>query len=340
MSKIELLLQRSREASAKEADNPASALEIHQEVACKLLQIIEAKQDAKGDAATFLTRVTKRIKHLKARCIEVEQVVGHEDAKRALDFAIRLPALHPHLFTGMRTPWRAILLYGPPGTGKTQLVRNCAATAGIEFVAVTAADISSRFYGDSEKAVRTLFENLRAKAPALLFIDEADLCMAAGGSDTHDATLRVKSEILQQMSGVFTSSTDRVVVVMATNHPEHIDPAVLRRLEKRIYVGMPTHGDRATILRQFASKNKHSLSDADFDEIARRTEGYSGSDLRRLAREAAMRPVEQMILQNKATTEIPNIAIDDYMAALEVCMPSVRGEVVDACKAFELKKNV
>ncbi len=339
MSKIEQLLQLSKAASAKEADNPAAALEISQEIACKLLQIIENKQDARGEAAVFLERVTARIKRLKARCIEVEHVVGHEDAKRQLDLAILLPAKYPHMFTGMRTPWRAILLYGPPGTGKTQLVRNCAATSGVEFVAVTAADISSRFYGDSEKAVRALFENLRAKAPSLLFIDEADLCMAAGGAETHDATLRVKSEILQQMSGVFTSSTDRVLVVMATNHPERIDPAVLRRLEKRIYVGMPTYDDRLAIIRQFAAKNKNSLTEDDLAEVARSTDGYSGSDLRRLAREAALRPVERAILQN-AAAEVPEIGVDDYRAALEVCMPSVRKEVVDACKNFELKHKI
>jgi SpoVK/Ycf46/Vps4 family AAA+-type ATPase len=177
-------------------------------------------------------------------------VVGLDDAKRLLKEAVVMPVKYPQFFHGLLTPWRGVLLYGPPGTGKTMLAKAVATECGTTFFNIAASSIVSKWRGDSEKLVRVLFDLARHHAPSTVFMDELDAVMSArdggggasGGGD-HEASRRLKTELLIQMDGL-AKSDELVFVLAATNLPWDLDPAMLRRLEKRVMVSLPSRDAR------------------------------------------------------------------------------------------------
>jgi spastin len=195
-------------------------------------------------------------------------VAGLALAKQALREAVVLPALRPDLFRGLRSPARGVLLYGPPGNGKTMLCRALAAECNAEFFSISAASLTSKWLGESEKLMRALFAAAREKAPSVIFFDELDALLSARGSGTeHEASRRLKTEFLVNVDGLASATAGaakaaaggggrgggederRVVVVGATNRPADLDDAVRRRLTKRIYVPLPDAEGRAAILK-------------------------------------------------------------------------------------------
>ncbi|OEH77211.1 vacuolar sorting ATPase [Cyclospora cayetanensis] len=155
-------------------------------------------------------------------------VAGLESAKEALQEAIILPSRFPSLFTGERRPWRGILLYGPPGTGKTFLAKALAAEADATILSVSAADLVSKWQGESEKLVRSLFEVARDRRPSIIFIDEIDsMCGSRSESDS-ESSRRMKTEFLIQMQGI-NFDLSQVLVLGATNTPWALDAAIRRR---------------------------------------------------------------------------------------------------------------
>ena len=238
--------------------------------------------------------------------VKWDDIVGLDDTKRLLKEAVVIPLLYPSLFTGLLAPWRGCLLFGPPGTGKTLLARATAAETNSAFFNISSASITSKFRGDSEKLVRVLFELARYHSPSIIFFDEIDSIMgsrsgavdgdsAGGGSSEHEGSRRTKAELLVQMDGISTTE-DNVFVLAATNLPWQLDPALLRRLEKRVMIALPSHTVRVEMLKShFATLPAHSCQETDFIECAHATEGYSGADLRLLSKEAAMKPVRRIL---------------------------------------------
>ena len=271
--------------------------------------------------------------------VQWDDIIGLDDPKRLLKEAVVAPLLYPALFTGLLAPWSGCLLFGPPGTGKTLAARAVAAQAQSTFFNISASSITSKFRGDSEKLVRVLFDLARHHAPSVIFFDEIDSMMgsrssfggdggggggggdcagtgAGGGFGEHEGSRRTKAELLVQMDGLSKSADDRVFVLAASNLPWQLDPALLRRLDKRVLVPLPAEEVRAEMLRShLATLPAHTCRGADLAECARATEGYSGADLRLLSKEAAMRPVRRVLAsieeESRRTPGVPAISDED-----------------------------
>lgn len=224
--------------------------------------------------------------------IHWDQVAGLEGAKEALRESVILPMKFPQLFIGNRKPWRGILLYGPPGTGKSYLAKAVATEGEGSFLSVSSSDLLSRWLGDSEKMVRNLFEMAREAyrdegKPAIIFIDEIDALVSSRSDGEHDASRRIKTEFLVQMQGV-GHNDEGVLVLAATNVPWGLDSAIRRRFERRIYIPLPDAQARRQMIKIHMGDTPNTLTEADFVDLASRTEMYSGSDIENLVRGALM----------------------------------------------------
>ncbi|PIN09637.1 Microtubule-severing ATPase [Handroanthus impetiginosus] len=229
-------------------------------------------------------------------------------------------------------------MFGPPGTGKTLLAKAVATECGTTFFNVSSATLASKWRGESERMVRCLFDLARAYAPSTIFIDEIDsLCNARGASGEHESSRRVKSELLVQVDGVNASATNEdgtrkiVMVLAATNFPWDIDEALRRRLEKRIYIPLPNFESRKELIR-INLKTVEVAPDVDIDEVARRTEGYSGDDLTNVCRDASLNGMRRKIagktrdeIKNMSKDEISKdpVAMCDFLEAIGKVQPSV-----------------
>ncbi|XP_010488647.1 PREDICTED: protein SUPPRESSOR OF K(+) TRANSPORT GROWTH DEFECT 1-like [Camelina sativa] len=220
-------------------------------------------------------------------------VAGLESAKQALQEAVILPVKFPQFFTGKRQPWRAFLLYGPPGTGKSYLAKAVATEADSTFFSVSSSDLVSKWMGESEKLVSNLFEMARESAPSIIFVDEIDsLCGQRGEGDESEASRRIKTELLVQMQGV-GHNDEKVLVLAATNTPYALDQAIRRRFDKRIYIPLPDVKARQHMFKVHLGDTPHNLKEADFEYLARRTEGFSGSDVAVCVKDVLFEPVRK-----------------------------------------------
>ncbi|ORY41238.1 AAA-domain-containing protein [Rhizoclosmatium globosum] len=247
-------------------------------------------------------------------------IAGLREPKALLEEAIVLPLWMPDFFQGIRRPWKGVLMCGPPGTGKTLLAKAVATECGTTFFNVTASMLTSKWRGDSEKIVRLLFEMARHYAPSTIFIDEIDsLCSARGEGSEHEASRRVKSEILMQMDGISGS-----IGTTAEGEP------LRRRLEKRVYIPLPDSESRKELLKI----NLQSIKVADevnLEELAEKMDGYSGADITNICRDASMMSMrkrirgltaEQIKAVPKEELEMP-ASSEDFMMAIKKIQSSV-----------------
>lgn len=225
--------------------------------------------------------------------IKWNDVAGLESAKQALQEAVILPVKFPQFFTGKRRPWRAFLLYGPPGTGKSYLAKAVATEADSTFFSISSSDLVSKWMGESEKLVSNLFQMARENAPSIIFVDEIDsLCGQRGEGNESEASRRIKTELLVQMQGV-GNNDQKVLVLAATNTPYALDQAIRRRFDKRIYIPLPDLKARQHMFKVHLGDTPSDLSEGDFEELARRTEGFSGSDISVCVKDVLFEPVRK-----------------------------------------------
>ncbi|KAM9343374.1 katanin p60 ATPase-containing subunit A-like 1 [Pholidichthys leucotaenia] len=244
-----------------------------------------------------------------------DDIADLEDAKKLLREAMVLPMWMPDIFKGIRCPWKGVLMVGPPGTGKTMLGKAVATECGTTFFNVSSSTLNSKYRGESEKLVRLLFEMARFYASTTIFIDEIDsICGRRGTSDEHEASRRVKSELLIQMDGVGGALENEdpskmVMALAATNFPWDIDEVLRWRLEKRIYIPLPSAVGRVELLK-INLREVELAPDVDLDLIAEKIEGYSGADITNVCRDASMMAIRRRI-QGLTPEEIRALSKDE-----------------------------
>ena len=232
---------------------------------------------------------------------DFSDVGGLDEAKQTLRESVEWPLTYDRLFEETNTdPPSGVLLYGPPGTGKTLLARALAGETDVNFVRVDGPEIIDRYVGESEKAIREVFERARQSAPSIVFFDELDAIAAARG-DGHEVTERVVSQLLTELDGM--QENPNLVVLAATNRKDQIDPALLRpgRLDTHVFVGEPDLDAREKILAVH-TQGKPLADDVDVNELAAELEGYTGADLEALVRDASMRAIREVAAESDRET--------------------------------------
>ena len=258
--------------------------------------------------------------------VKFDDVVGLVEAKQILKEIIIIPNLRPDLFTGLRSPPRGLLLFGPPGTGKTMIAKAVATECKCTFFSISASSLTSKYLGESEKLVRALFQLAYEMQPSVVFIDEIESILSKRKEDENDAMKRLKTEFLIQFDGVGSSEENRVLIIGATNRPFDLDPAVIRRLPKRVYVGPFNDEDKKGFIKKIITQNKCNISDEEFFKIAQMCKNYSNSDLKELCREAAYEPLRELNSSKlKQVSELRPITFEDFNKAIR----KVRGTLTE-----------
>lgn len=247
-----------------------------------------------------------------------EDIGGLNEARERLREGVELPLKDPAAFRrlGIR-PAKGFLLYGPPGTGKTLLAKATAREAQANFIATKSSDLLSKWYGESEQQIARLFARARQVAPTVIFIDELDSLVPArgGGLGEPQVTERVVNTILAEMDGL--EELQSVVVIGATNRPNLIDPALLRpgRFDELIYVSVPDRAGRRRILG-IHTEGMPLSDDVDLDDLAARTDHFTGADLEDLVRRAGLTAL-------RASLDATTVTAAHFEAALKETRASV-----------------
>ncbi len=277
--------------------------------------------------------------------VKWNEVVGLETAKKAVKEAIVYPVQRPDLFP---LGWpRGILLFGPPGCGKTLLAAAVATEIDGNFYSIDAASVMSKWLGEAEQNVAKLFTSARKSAgdgkPAIVFVDELDSLMGTHSNEV-GGEIRVKNQFLKEMDGIMDKGKAlHVYVIGATNKPWDLDWAFIRRFQKRILVPLPDHNTRLNMLKYYTG-NLQITEDVDLHELARLSEGFSGSDIRDVCQSAQLSLIGEFFESGKAQDKEAKpraLTMVDFRQIFDTRKPSVSldmlthyGKWFDAFKAL------
>ena len=251
------------------------------------------------------------------------EVGGLKDERQEVREAIEWPLSSPEKFQRMGIePPKGVLLYGPPGTGKTLMAKAVANETGANFISVRGPQLLSKWVGESEKAIRQTFRKARQVAPCVIFFDELDsLAPARSGSGESRVSERVVNQLLTELDGL--EELEDVMVVAATNRPDMIDPALIRsgRFDRLVLLGAPEQDERSEIL-DIHTRDVPLDENVNLDEVAEITEGYVGSDLETIAREAAL-------IALREDDEAETVKMPHVRSALEKVRPTITDDIME-----------
>lgn len=261
-----------------------------------------------------------------------EDIGGLEDVKQELKEVVEWPLKHKNAFSrlGIKPP-KGVLLYGPPGTGKTMLAKAVASETSSNFILVKGPELISKWVGESERAIREIFKKARQTSPCVIFFDEIDAIASKRSGDSQDSkvTERMVNQLLTEMDGV--EELNDVVVIAATNRPDILDTALLRpgRFDRIILTPAPDEKSRLEIFKVH-TKNMPLAKDVNLEDLAKRTEGYSGADIEAVCREAAMLALRENI-------DAEEVKMKHFEEALKKVYPSITPEIMKAYAELQKK---
>ncbi len=303
--------------------------------------LVERVQPTDGaaviDAQTaFQLAPVRKPKNTGVPRVTYEDIGGLRNEVQKIREMIELPLRHPEIFEriGIEAP-KGVLLYGPPGTGKTLLAKAVANETNANFYSIGGPEIMSKYYGESEEKLRSIFKEAQDNAPSIIFIDEIDSIAPKREEVSGELEKRIVSQLLSIMDGI--EARGKIVVIGATNRPDSIDPALRRpgRFDREIEIGIPDEKSRLEIL-QIHTRGVPLEPDVKLLEIARVTNGFVGADLQELVKEAALGAVRRILPEiNLEKAKIPaktlnkiRVTMQDFLGALKDVQPSALREVL------------
>lgn len=305
------------------------------------LIIVDYRPDSEAVIIKFDTKITlsekthKELSEIEKSRITYEDIGGLKDSINKIREMIELPIRHPEIFQRIGiSPPKGVLLHGPPGTGKTLLARAVAYETESYFITISGPEITSKFYGQSEKNLRKVFEEAKKNAPSIIFIDEMDSIAPKRGEVTGEVERRVVAQLLSLMDGL--EERGEIIIIGATNRINDIDPALRRpgRFDREIEIGVPDQNGRYEILL-IHTRGMPLSPDVDLKILAQKTHGFVGADIESLAKEAAMLAIREIIPKIDLQKAIPltilneiTINMNHLLKALSTIEPSALREVL------------